>query len=188
MTPSNIIVIVSEYFKQPIDMVLSTCQKKEYVKVRQISMYFMRLYIKNIGLKTIGAQFPGKPNYKDHASVLYSVKKVNGYIEIDKYFKRDIDVLDKKIAEQHSINSVFEHAETEEEKFSRLWDERESVLVNENKHLREEVAKLKNEISKLQGTIYAIKLNKRKKIKRDNGIEKSKSIPIYASSYTKYES
>jgi predicted RNase H-like nuclease (RuvC/YqgF family) len=185
MTPENIIVIVSDYFNIPIDRVLSTCRKEEYVKVRHISMYFMKNYIKGIGLKEIGKNFPGKTDYVDHATVLHGIKSVKGYIDVDKYYKRDIDILDTKITELFNIDSVLKHIETESEKFERLWNERERILVCENKHLKEEILNLKSEANKLQGIIYAIKLNKRKRIKKDKGIEKLKSIPIYASSYIK---
>jgi len=180
ITPENIIVIVSDYFRQPLDKVMSTCRKGDYVKVRQVSMYFIKLYIQGIVLKEIGTKFPGKCNYVDHATVIHAIKKVNGYIETDKYFKRDIDILDKKITELFNLNSVFTHEESEADKFERLWNERERVLVSENKYLKLEVTNLRNEINKLQGTIYAMKLNRRKKIKKDKVIVKLRPLPIYS--------
>jgi hypothetical protein len=183
MNPSNIIVIVSEYFGFPIDKVLSTSRKAEYVKVRQISMYFMKLYIKGIILEDIAKNFPGKIDYKDHATVIHAIKKVNGYIETDKEFKKDIYILDGKITGLFGKDSIFKHIETEEEKFERIWNEREQIILSENKHLKEEIITLKSENNKLQGVIYALKLNKSKRIKRDNRVEKLKPIPIYGSNY-----
>jgi hypothetical protein len=162
ITPENIIIIVSDYFKVPIDKVLSTCRKKECVTVRQASMYFMRLCIPGIVLKEIGAKFPGKSDYKAHCTALYGINKVKGYIETDRSFRKDIEVLDKKITDLYNLDSILEHTETEAEKFIRLWDERERILISENKHLKEEITGLKSEISKLQGRIYGMKLNKKK--------------------------
>lgn len=167
ITPENIIVIVSDYFNQPIDRVLSTCRKEEFVKVRQLSMYFMKLYIKGITLESIGRWFPGKSDYKNHANILYGIKQVKGYIETDKFYKKDVGILDRKVTELYSLDSVIEHIETESEKFERLWGEREWILISENKHLKGEIVVLKNEVSKLQGNIYAMKLNKRKLNKRE---------------------
>jgi hypothetical protein len=177
ISPEHIIVIVSEYFNVPIDKVLSTSRKAEFVKVRQTSMYFVKLYVNKIALKTIGANFPGKSEYKKHCTVIYAIKKIKGYIETDKSFKKDIDILDKKITESYNLNSVFVHVETEEEKFERIWNERERVLISENKYLKEEVTKLRNEISRLQGRIYGMKLNKKNPKRQKREYLKSKFVP-----------
>jgi hypothetical protein len=166
ITKESIISIVSDYYKLHIDNVLSTNRKWELVKVRQISMYFMKTYINGITLANIGKSFPGKRDYKDHATIIHGIKRVKGYIDTDKEFSKDMDILDKRITDEFNINSVFDHIETESEKFERLWIEREIILISENKYLKDEVANLRNEISKLQGKIYGLKLNKKKSKKR----------------------
>lgn len=166
ITSEIIIKTVSDYFKQPIEKVLSTCRKQEYVKTRQASMYFIKLYIKGISLKMIGENFPGKSVYKDHATILFGIKKVKGYIDTDKEFKKDIDILDNKITGSCNLNSAGEHIETEAEKFERLWNERERILLSENMHLREEIVSLKNKVSELQGLVYGLKRKDRKSRKK----------------------
>jgi hypothetical protein len=162
ITPGNIIVIVSDYYRTPIDRVLSTCRKSELVKTRQVSMNFMKLYIKGMTLEGIGKYFPGKRTYKDHATVLHACKTVNNLIDTDKAYKKDIAILDKKITELYNLNSLMEYTESESERFERVWSERENILISESKYLKAEIIALKNEVSKLQGRIYGLKLNKRK--------------------------
>jgi hypothetical protein len=166
ITGERIISIVSDHFKLHVDSVLSTNRKWELVMARQISMYFMRTYINGIVLVDIGKSFPGKTDYKNHATIIHAIRKVKGYIDTDKEFSNHITQLDKKITDEFSLNSVFEHIETEAEKFERLWAEREKILISENKYLKDEVVNLRNEISKLQGKIYGLKLSKRKSKKR----------------------
>jgi hypothetical protein len=153
ITPEIIIQTVADYFKTPIEKVLSTSRNKEFVKVRHIAMYLIRKHIKHLILFEICKYFPGKVKYKSHAQILNAIKKVNNYIDTDKSYKTDIENLEIKLG----TNLI--HIPTEQ-------DIKSEILFFENKHLRNEVLNLKCEITKLQGVIYGLKQSNKKFSKR----------------------
>lgn len=160
LTPDIIIKNVSDYFRQPIEKVLSTCRKREFVQVRQVSMYFIKIYIKGISLADIGKEFPGKEKYKNHATVLYSIRIVKNDIETKKSFTKDIALIDNKIKEAAGVK--IEPDLSEKEQLNKAIDSAISVIAFENRHLRAEIIRLNNKVNTLQGRIYGLKMNKRK--------------------------
>ncbi len=101
--------IVSSTLKMPVTefMVpdrLTFARKQNHVTARQLSMYFARYYT-NISLNKIGAYHCGR----DHATVMYACKTINGYIEtkdkiIFKHFIK-IDIATKRWIRQLSQNN-----------------------------------------------------------------------------------
>jgi competence CoiA-like predicted nuclease len=170
ITPQEIIQTVADYFNIPVESALTTSRKKEFVNVRAISMYFIKEKIRGISLYKIGTYFPGKAKTKDHATVIFLINNVKCYMENDKCYKRDIDAID----------NILSPEKEEEIKKQAEKDIKDSLLLFENAHLRQENCKLKNEISRLQGVIYALKTNKRKKAKK---IEPLKIVAKYMPGY-----
>ncbi|HHJ09906.1 MAG TPA: chromosomal replication initiator protein DnaA [Bacteroidetes bacterium] len=84
--------VVCDYFGIPIDLVLSKTRKREIVQARQVAMYFSKNLTKS-SLTTIGSRIGGK----DHATVLHACKTVNNLIETDKYFRLQIEEIEKKL-------------------------------------------------------------------------------------------
>jgi predicted RNase H-like nuclease (RuvC/YqgF family) len=160
ITPESIIVFVADYYKIPIDLVLSTSRKREYVKVRQVSCYFIRELINRISLQKIANNFPGKckNGLMDHATIISAINKVKGYIETDKSFKREIEDLTQKIKEDLKI---IPHVETESERKQRL-------LLNENIYLKDEITNLHNTINRQRETISDLRKDKRRLINPSN--------------------
>jgi hypothetical protein len=157
-TPEIIIKTVSDFYKVPIEMTVSTSRKGEYITARQVSMYFMRELIDKMPLREIGLNFSGKERFKSHCTVLHACKTVNNMIDTDKYYAKNIN----------KLLELFECGIDEMQKESE--DEfRTNALVFENTHLRNEIIKLKSELSKLQGVIYGLKAAKKqiKITKRD---------------------
>ena len=168
LTEITIIKTVADYFNVPIDKVLSTCRKKEYIKARQVSMYFIRKYFNKLSLREIGEHFNGRNKYKDHSTVLFSVRSVRNEIDTNKYYKKDIENIDCLF--NSDVKIKVEHPSAIEVQ--------ESILIYENKHLRELAIELKNKISTLQGVIYGMKLNRRRTIKKVNPFREIEPMKI----------
>src|SRR5450759_3602567 len=89
-TPEYIIKTVSDFYRVPIDMTVSTCRRAEYITARQVSMYFMRELIDKIPLREVGLNFSGNKGFKSHCTVLHACKTVNNMIETDKHYNKNI--------------------------------------------------------------------------------------------------
>lgn len=172
LTEIIIIETVADYFNVPVDKVLSTCKKKEYVKARQVSMYFIKECFdkkapnRRLTLSKIGKKFNGRVKYKDHATVMHAIKTVKNEIETNKCYKKDIDY----------IRAKFNPKEIKEPVKPSIIEVQESILICENRHLREVIIGLKSEISSLQGVIYGLKLNRRRVIKKVNPFREVKPV------------
>jgi len=90
--PERIIQTVSEYHKVSVADMKSKRKKEEIVEVRQIAMYFLRKYTR-LSLKNIGSHFGNR----DHSTVIHSLKKVQDLAEVEKYYKKELDILEKKL-------------------------------------------------------------------------------------------
>jgi chromosomal replication initiator protein len=77
---------------------LSKSRKQELVVARQISMYFVKKYMK-LPLKKIADAF----ETKDHTSVVYAIKKVNQYLQFDKAFRKNYETLESIITREFGI-------------------------------------------------------------------------------------
>lgn len=90
---------VCEYFNIAPEFLFENnkCRKPEFVAIRHFVFLFLKQYTK-LSLANIGSVFE-----KDHATVLNSIKKINGYIETEAYTKLQYDELNqiaKEIFEQ----------------------------------------------------------------------------------------
>ncbi len=83
---------VCQYFDIPLDKLKSKSRKRETVQVRQLAMYFSKLYTKS-SLAVIG----NKCGNKDHATVLHACKTVRNLLDTDKRFKRYVDEIESII-------------------------------------------------------------------------------------------
>lgn len=90
--PERIIQTVSEYHKVSVADMKSQRRKSEIVQARQIAMYFLRKYTK-LSLVSIGGHF----GFRDHSTVLHALKKVQDLAEVEKYYKKELDILEKKL-------------------------------------------------------------------------------------------
>ena len=154
LTGKKIIEIVSEYYHVSVDMTISTCRKKEYVKSRQISMYFIKSYFTWLSLYDIGRYYNGRTLTKSHADILYSICRVKYYIETYQDYRKEFQEIEKRLKGIANISEEITPEVIEQQK--------ESILISENKYLKSEIVRLKNEVSKLQGRIFGMKLNKKK--------------------------
>ncbi len=84
--------VVCGYFNISVETMLSKSRKVNVVTARHISMYLSRKLTKE-PLVSIG-QKCGK---KDHATVLHACKVVSNIMDVDKSFKKDLELLEKKI-------------------------------------------------------------------------------------------
>ena len=66
---------------------------KEFVYARQLYAYFCKKYT-NDGLTNMG-----KFINKDHATMIYSIKQIKGFYEVEKVIKNDVD----------KINTILKH-------------------------------------------------------------------------------
>lgn len=83
---------VCDYYKLPLDTILTKSRKREVVQARQVAMYFSKNFTP-ASLSTIGM----KNGNRDHATVLHACKTVNNFLDTDRDFKRQIIELEQLI-------------------------------------------------------------------------------------------
>jgi hypothetical protein len=144
LTPEKIIEIVADYYNVPITDVMSLLQEADCVKVRQVSMYFIRDKYSMMSLDKIGSLFPGRTGRKDHATVIHSIKTVNNGIDTDPIFRSEIATLDINIS-----SGIFQPEKCNENPILEL--------IKENNNLKREILKLKTEINNLCAEVCLLK-------------------------------
>ncbi len=92
ITIENLQALVAEHFNIPLNKLVGTTRKREYVSPRQISMYLAKKLTDN-SLKSIGEHFGGR----DHTTVIYSCKTVQQLIETDKEYEKELEIIEKKV-------------------------------------------------------------------------------------------
>lgn len=90
---------VCDYFNMSVESLQSKTRKREIVQARQIAMYFSKDLTK-LSLCSIGA----KIGNKNHATVLHACKTVNNLIDTDKYFRIDMQEIEKKMKEDYKLS------------------------------------------------------------------------------------
>lgn len=85
-----ILDIVQSYFNVGEDYYRSSNRKYDIVLPRQIAMYLIRKHT-SLTLSDIGVKFGNK----DHATVLHGVRKVKGYMDVDKELKNQVADIEK---------------------------------------------------------------------------------------------
>ena len=86
--------VVCDYFKIPVETMLSKTRKGEVVAARHISMFLSRKHTQS-SLAAIGS----KCGNKDHATVLHACRSVQNSCETDKQFRANLEAIEKKITE-----------------------------------------------------------------------------------------
>ena len=96
----KIIQIVCEGEEIPFESLVGKNRKMEVVYARQLVMYFAKTM--SVGsLAFIGSKF-----YKDHATVLHSVKTIRNYIETDRQKREEIKEYSKKFDKVKKIIAI----------------------------------------------------------------------------------
>jgi len=84
--------VVSEYFDVPVDTLKARTRITRVVRARQIAMFLCR-ELTSLSLVQIGEKFGGR----DHATVLYSVRKVRGLVEKDRELASRLDEIKDRL-------------------------------------------------------------------------------------------
>jgi chromosomal replication initiator protein len=93
---NKIVSIISEYYQvNKVSILRSKSQKREFVKLRQITHYFCKKYTE-LSLSCIGVHIGSK----NHATVLYSDNTVKSFYSFDKQYIKEIDDIDKRISKK----------------------------------------------------------------------------------------
>ena len=156
-TPHLLIEIVSNYFRVPVSDVISTCRDAEFVRARQVSMYFIRDKFK-MSLSQTGSYFQGKNNNtKDHATVLHAIRNVTKKIDKNPKYKKEVELISLLLADPALLND--EPIKTDQNlhyQNQRLKDENTrirtalSLTCIENKSLRSGITSLEIQITSLK--------------------------------------
>ena len=94
--------IVAEFYNLPDDKISSKIRLREVVEPRQVAMYFYKKYT-NLSLVKIGKLFSDSGHVFSHCTTLYSISKVNDYLDSDNSFKARFEALDSMINNQFKI-------------------------------------------------------------------------------------
>lgn len=85
----DVIDFVSEYMGMPIEAIISTCRRQEFIEARMYSYYLCCKHTK-LSLSSMGRLMGGRT----HATVLNSLKRIYGFMEVDSEFKKKIETLE----------------------------------------------------------------------------------------------
>ena len=88
-----IISVVCEYYNQELEDLKCNCKLRdlEFVKTRQITMYFLREFT-GMSWKRIGEVF-----FKDHATAMHSFRQVRNQYETYRGYRYEIDGIRSRI-------------------------------------------------------------------------------------------
>ena len=87
-----IIDMVSRYYNISVEDIKGKKRTANIAQARQVAMFITR-DMTNLSLEDVGREFGGK----DHTTVLHSIKKVEGTLQIDPKLDRDISELKENI-------------------------------------------------------------------------------------------
>lgn len=78
----NICRLVFNYFDVPLERIKVKSRKAQLIRAKQFTSYFLRREVHRITLHEIGGVFD-----LDHATILHSINKIKGVIEVDKEYR-----------------------------------------------------------------------------------------------------
>lgn len=84
----EIITIVAEYYKVPVNHIREKNRRKEVAFCRQCAMYMVKLFT-NYSLKSIGLHFGGR----DHSTVIHAIQTIENLKESDHSVSSDIKLI-----------------------------------------------------------------------------------------------
>jgi chromosomal replication initiation ATPase DnaA len=116
INPVTVVTVIKDHFG--VDVNVKT-RKKEYSRAREVASYLLKKYTL-LSLKEI-AEHVG---LTDHTSSLYHIRKVSGFIEIDKDFKLMMDQLENKLTTYHDYINADNTIQT-------LQRDRQTVVLND---------------------------------------------------------
>lgn len=101
--------IVCDYYDLTVEELHLKTRRRVIVRARQIMHYLVKRHT-ILALREIGEMSKDKENYKDHATVLHSVKTVTNDSSHDSLLRRELEDMDKvivrKIRPRHSKNML----------------------------------------------------------------------------------
>lgn len=89
----KLLKILSSFYSQPIDKIISTSRKRELVIPRQMFCYIAKFNMPNVTLKEIGKFLGGR----DHSTVIHGIRTAEDLIETDKQFRKEYEKLESYI-------------------------------------------------------------------------------------------
>ncbi len=92
LTIEGIVETICTYFNLDKQQLYAKGRKREYAQARQIAMYLAKKHI-SMPLSRIGQQIAGK----DHSTVIYSCRKVQDLMAVDKAFKSDVMAIEEML-------------------------------------------------------------------------------------------
>ena len=95
ITVDKICNIVCQYYSLPLEAINSKSRERKIAEARQVAMYLARTHT-NTSLSVIG-QTMGK---RDHTTVLYACKTVQGQMDVDANFRERINILEKQLTQK----------------------------------------------------------------------------------------
>lgn len=104
MTAQEIIKIVYDYYKLPLDFIALNSRNKDLIKVKHIAIYFCRHNILNENEEPIFSLAEiGKVFNLNHCSIIHALKSVRDQASIYKYYKLDLMKLDSIIEDKKNL-------------------------------------------------------------------------------------
>lgn len=90
--------IISKHYQKDKNYLFQDTRRREVSDIKKVFMYMARMYTK-YSMDTIGQYFKDRGRLKkhNHATVLYSVTKVEDWISIDKEYAEEINELSNEI-------------------------------------------------------------------------------------------
>jgi chromosomal replication initiation ATPase DnaA len=96
---------ICEYFKLPVEKIKSKTRERHIVTPRQIAMYFLReMFVRQYGLKGIGALMGPEGQPFNHATVLHSIATVENDMHTSTPYREMIKEI-QFIINSHVISS-----------------------------------------------------------------------------------
>ena len=90
----NICRLVFAYFDVPLEKIKVKSRKAQLIRAKQFTAYFLRREVHRITLQEIGGVFD-----LDHATILHSINKIKGVLEVDKEYRNYHNELCGKLME-----------------------------------------------------------------------------------------
>lgn len=118
LTVRTITAEVASYYRVTTDDIYCTRRKRENIKYKHISMYFMKLFL-NMTHSAIGAEFPGMNGRLDRVTVLQAIQSVNDQCDTDKIYNAEVEEIMARLEKisDDSRNEEVRRESAEEEIF-----------------------------------------------------------------------
>ena len=143
-----ILKVVQSYYQVEEDYFSKKTRRNDILYPRQIAMYLTKKNTK-LSLNKIGQRFGNK----NHATVINAVKKIQGYIDVDKQVKKQVADIQQIIKVKSSsalngykLNDMFYYINLEEFVSLRFGEEKTMIITGFSE---EEISKIKQVLNGL---------------------------------------